>query len=111
MPNRNYLRGREFEYRTIRLLNPHYTSYRMAGSHGSFDVISFLTKQVDNLPLIRAIQCKVGKSSLLKAKVELAKMPLPGVVSKEIWHFVPRKGIFVHSFEGGEWNARSLCIR
>lgn len=53
MPNKNYIRGRAFEYSVMHdLQSEGYTCYRTAGSHGAYDVIAFKPTE------ILLIQCK-----------------------------------------------------
>lgn len=40
MPNKHYLRGRRFEYETMKNWKENYKVLRSAGSHSEFDVIA-----------------------------------------------------------------------
>ena len=62
MPNRNYERGRRFEYEMVNLLKKHlpkekYTIIRTAGSHSPVDVI--ILKHINKEYF--GIQCKTKK--------------------------------------------------
>lgn len=66
MPNREYERGRRFEYEIVNLLKRHlppekYTIIRTAGSHSPVDVviIKHITREVFG------IQCKTKKNKNL----------------------------------------------
>jgi hypothetical protein len=56
MPNKNYLRGRRFEYEYANLMREQgFTIARTAGSHGLFDLIGINEKN----GMVELIQCKV----------------------------------------------------
>ena len=94
MSNRNYIKGRTAEYKTMRLLEKeNYVCFRSAGSHSPIDVFAFLQKEKTELPIIRAIQCKAMKYISKKDIAELKRFFLPLIVRKEIWHFRFRKKI------------------
>lgn len=58
MPNKNYLRGRAYEYKAMRQLEEEgYTALRTAGSHGFADVLGFKEGVK-----VRCIQIKRTKS-------------------------------------------------
>ena len=58
MPNRNYLKGRAKEYRTMRKYEKlGYICLRTAGSHGFADIIA-IKHGIDSLNDIIFIQCK-----------------------------------------------------
>ena len=82
MPNKNYVVGRRKEWQTQRLLEAQgYTTMRMAGSHGPFDVIAFGSRD------IRAIQVKTGAPATV-SPAELEAMSLvsvPDNVAKQVW--------------------------
>ncbi len=88
MPNRNYERGRRFEYRTIKLLEATgYTAGRSAGSHGIFDVWAF------NAMHWRLIQVKSRSASMSPAEREaFQQLDVPPNVSKELWSFSGVRG-------------------
>lgn len=56
MPNKNYLRGRRYEYELVQFYKqfPMAQVYRTAGSHGFYDVIAILPDTKE----IFLIQCK-----------------------------------------------------
>jgi len=88
----NYTRGREKEYRAIKLLEEQgYYCIRSAGSHTVIDVIAFLQKNGLEMTPIRAIQIKSGRSPYKKDLKKLQQLSLPFSVSKELWRFIPRK--------------------
>lgn len=59
MSNRNYVKGRAFEYKTAKTLRDVYGCevMRTAGSHGLFDLISITPQGI-----VEFIQCKVVKT-------------------------------------------------
>jgi Holliday junction resolvase len=58
MPNKNYIRGRAFEYEVRKELELRgIITYRTAGSHGQFDIIGFALNR------IILIQCKTKVTS------------------------------------------------
>ena len=79
----NYSRGRTREYRVMKMLEKvGYTCFRMAGSHGLFDVIA-LGK--DHMKLI---QVKYNQNASPAERESIALFTLgPKEVSKEIWLF------------------------
>lgn len=56
MPNRNYIRGRKFEYDVVERAkqNGAIMAFRTAGSHGPYDVIAFYSKD----KIVHLTQCK-----------------------------------------------------
>lgn len=92
MKNTNYIRGRKYEYRAIKILEEqNYCCIRSAGSHKT-DIIAFLTNQKEEgQPVIRAISVKATKYISKKDKEELENLRLPSFVSCEIWQFLPYK--------------------
>lgn len=86
MSNRNYNRGRAYEYRVVKMLEATgYTASRSAGSHGCYDVVAF------NRLEIRLIQVKCGEANASPAERETFRLlPTPTNVSKELWHFNKR---------------------
>ena len=65
MPNRNYLKGRAFEYRVKKFLEDMgFTVIRASGSHGKYDICAFYRNGNKSLSLL--IQCKSmkGKSNV-----------------------------------------------
>jgi hypothetical protein len=57
VPNKNYLRGRRFEYEVVKDLltnNPNGFAQRMAGSHSPYDVIGY----DPDIKKIWLVQCK-----------------------------------------------------
>ena len=92
MSNRNYIKGRTAEYKTMRLLEKEgYVCIRTAGSHSPMDIVAFLKKENMELPLVRAIQCKATKYIAKKEIEELKSFFLPLIIRKEIWHYQLRK--------------------
>lgn len=92
MSNRNYIKGRAAEYKTMRLLKKEgYYCFRAAGSHSPFDIIAFLKIEDTELPIIKAIQCKAMKYIAKKDIEELKSFTLPLIICKEIWHYQLRK--------------------
>jgi Holliday junction resolvase len=82
MPNANYIAGRRQEWRTQRLLESQgYVTFRMAGSHGVFDVVAF--GQAD----IKAIQVKTGDPAVVSpAELEaIAETSVPPNVVRQVW--------------------------
>ena len=65
MPNRNYEKGRRYEYETVKKEKAEgCIAFRTAGSHSPIDVISIdMASRV-----ILLIQCKTGKASQKKLK-------------------------------------------
>lgn len=91
--NRNYRRGRAYEYRVIRMLeNTGFTAFRSAGSHGCADVIAVNRQQ------IRFVQVKCGERLASPLERETFKaLPLPANATREIWHFKQaRKPPLIH---------------
>lgn len=89
MANRNYNRGRAYEYRTIRMLEATgYTAGRSAGSHGIFDVWAFNTMH------IRLIQIKAGPNARMSPadREAFALLPAPANVTKELWSYSGQRG-------------------
>lgn len=88
MPNKNYISGRQYEYKCIVELRRQgaVEAQRTAGSHGSFDIIAIMPDG-----LIRLIQVKShGAQDDIK---KLDSLPIPEkLVTKELWHWVTRKG-------------------
>lgn len=64
MPNKNYLRGRRWEYEVAKQLRKEgYKVMRTAGSHGPYDLIALGPN------LIILIQCKVTKTEAAKKRL------------------------------------------
>lgn len=71
MPNKNYVKGRAFEYKVKEVYQQAgYLVFRTAGSHSPADLIAFppLSKIVEWQPLL--IQCKTGKSPMSKTEIK-----------------------------------------
>ncbi len=83
MPNRNYIRGRQREYRVMNMLEDlGYICVRAAGSKGMFDVVAIGPKD------IRLVQVKLNRNASPKEKAILKDFDAhPGNVVKEIWLF------------------------
>lgn len=82
MPSKNYLAGRRKEYQTMRLLEAQgYLAFRMAGSHGAFDVIAFGPRDV------KAIQVKAGDPARISPQDAefLSELKVPDNVAKQAW--------------------------
>ena len=81
-----YRKGREREYRTMRLLEAAgYDAYRMAGSHSPVDVIG-----VDKLGL-RLIQVKSGRANVTPHERETLKLlARPTNSTVEVWRWRER---------------------
>jgi len=87
MPNRNYLKGRRAEYKTIETLkNEGYICLRTAGSHGHYDVVAwddydvyFIQVKIDCLPSSKEIE-------------KITNSPFPKVRNchREIWVWTTR---------------------
>lgn len=61
MPNRNYLRGRRFEWQLKKDLESQgWFVYRTAGSHGIYDLIA-LRESEEHGPQVALFQCKTTK--------------------------------------------------
>lgn len=88
MSNRNYNRGRAYEYRVVKMLEQTgYTAGRSAGSHGMFDVWAV------NAQHWRLIQVKTGEARMSPAEREaFALLPVPANVQKELWSFTRQRG-------------------
>ncbi len=63
MPNRNYNRGRNYEYEIVNLFKEAgYDAQRTAGSHGVFDIIVTKTDEENQrICYLVLIQCKIKK--------------------------------------------------
>jgi Holliday junction resolvase len=74
MPNKNYLRGRRFEWQLKKDLEEQgYLVFRTAGSHGLFDLIGL---DKNGKPLL--IQCKVTKNDKnIKTLIKEFRKSLP----------------------------------
>ncbi|MEM4323916.1 MAG: restriction endonuclease [Candidatus Nitrosocaldaceae archaeon] len=67
MPNANYLKGRNFEYKVKKYLEQQgYVVLRTAGSHGIYDLIAI---KFEPEPSIIFIQCKARLGSSTKEKL------------------------------------------
>ena len=84
--NANYRKGRQREYRTMRLLEAAgYQAFRMAGSHSPVDVIG-----VDKLGL-RLIQVKSGRANVTPLDREtLLNIERPTNSTVEVWRWPDR---------------------
>ena len=64
MPNRNYIRGRDKEYRVAKKLRDEgWTVLRMAGSHGEFDLVA-----IKYVELKKPFESKAGHIKLIQVK-------------------------------------------
>ncbi len=81
-----YRKGREREYRTMRLLEAAgYTAFRMAGSHSPVDVIA-----VDALG-VRLVQVKSGRANVTPLEREaLKQITRPPNSTVEVWRWKDR---------------------
>jgi len=81
--NKNYISGRNAEYRAIRRLKQDgaVVAHRSAGSHSLFDVFALMGDGS-----ARFVQVKAGSSPLKYS--ELANLPHKDNVSLELWHWV-----------------------
>lgn len=89
MPNRNYQRGRRYEYKVMRDLEEcGYHAYRTAGSHGAFDVIAWHTRHTKVL----FIQVKSGERASKQDRDGLTELAatMPPCGRIELWEFVER---------------------
>ena len=87
----NYTRGREKEYRAIKLLEEQgFYCIRSAGSH-KVDIIGFLQKDGLESPYVKAVMVKSGSAPYKEDIKFLKQLFLPFCVSKEVWRFIPRK--------------------
>jgi len=88
MANLKYNQGRMLEYRTMdKLAEIGEMPFRMAGSHGLCDVISFAKSHV------RMVQVKSGSASMGPAEREsFALLPCPVGTIKQIWAWKKVKG-------------------
>jgi Holliday junction resolvase len=90
--NKNYIRGRECEYKIMRLLEKaNYICYRTAGSHSAWDIIA--DSETESL----RIQSKRSKTELplTTYKEDIEKMRAVKVMSgieKQLWLYTDRKG-------------------
>lgn len=64
MPNKNYIRGRKFEWELMETLQNRGADmvFRTAGSHGKYDVIAFFFEEKE----VELYQCKTKKSKKSK---------------------------------------------
>jgi Holliday junction resolvase len=81
-----YRKGREREYRTMRLLEAAgYAAFRMAGSHSPVDVIA-----VDALG-VRLVQVKSGRANVTPLEREALKgISRPANSTVEVWRWKDR---------------------
>jgi Holliday junction resolvase len=90
--NKNYIKGRNYEYKTIQLLKKQgYYCVRSAGSHKVIDIVAFLQGEGLEADIIKVIQVKSGNSPYKQDLAKLKKLFLPYTVSKELWLWKPRK--------------------
>lgn len=84
--NSNYRKGREREYRTIKVLrSAGYTAQRSAGSHGKIDVMAWDANG------FRLIQCKAGDVNVTPEDREaLREMDRPANATVEVWRWPDR---------------------
>ena len=95
--NRNYVRGRRYEYKTMRTLEKlGYLCIRTAGSHSPFDVIAFLTKDNTEHHIIRAIQVKASKYVPKKEIEKFKRVVIPTIITKELWHYTKKELIIIN---------------
>ena len=82
----NYRKGREREYRTMRLLEAAgFSAFRMAGSHSPVDVIGLSATGV------RLIQVKAGKANVTPLEREaLKRLERPTNSTVEVWRWKDR---------------------
>lgn len=87
MPNKQYVRGRTAEYKTIAWLKKQgYVAQRSAGSHGLWDVLAYDAK---GWIVVQSKQdCEPGKAEL----VALANEVVPANTVKLLLHWVRGKG-------------------
>ena len=80
MVNRNYVNGRAFEYKIVKMMRSKgYVATRTPGSHGVFDVWAF------NEEGFVLIQGKKGSSPVSEAMVEIRKVKVPVGTRKQLW--------------------------
>lgn len=86
-PNKNYIRGRNNEYKAIRLLQKAgYDCIRSAGSHGTWDIIAY------NSNGIRFIQVKTNDCVTALDLESIQEFNnIPPNSTKELWTFYNRK--------------------
>jgi len=90
----NYARGRAKEYAVIKELEKEgYYCIRSAGSHKCADIVCFLQKDNEELPLIKFIQVKSGNSPYKKDMFKLHKLKLPAIIQKQLWIIKPYQEI------------------
>lgn len=86
MPNKNYLRGRRFEWQVKKDLEAEgWIALRTAGSHGCWDIIAFF--HTGGGILCRLIQCKVTddpKQIKRLVKEFKKKAPFPAYIEGDI---------------------------
>ncbi len=77
MPNKNYVKGRKYEYDIVHLMRDKgYLAFRSAGSHSPVDVVAIDGKN----KIIKLIQCKPkSMSEKAKQRLEEANKDLNGV--------------------------------
>jgi len=92
MANKKYIQGVNMEYRTMDILEEiGETPFRMAGSHGLCDVISFTKSHA------RLVQVKSGTATMTPAERESFRdMPCPPCTIKQIWTWKKVKNVWKH---------------
>jgi len=88
--NKNYIRGRNAEYRGIEFLKKEgYNYVRGAGSH-NIDIVAWLVNGKTEKPVYRFIEVKYGVLSPGAKRLAMQKLRdarFPASASVELWHF------------------------
>ena len=82
MSNRNYIRGRNFEYKRMKAWrDADYAVSRTSGSHGKFDLYALKS----NCP-VEAIQCKVVKTEAAARRLLASFVKHPPMTPSSYFH-------------------------
>jgi Holliday junction resolvase len=87
MVNKNYIKGRNREYKAMKILEDGgYYCSRSAGSHGMWDIIAF---NKNGFRLIQ-VKCDCAPTALELEEIKNFK-DIPDNTTKELWTFYTRK--------------------
>ena len=93
MPNRNYVRGRQAEYKARRQLEQEkWSTHRSAGSHG-VDLVCIRGTPLELLHDLLYVSVKSGKRRPGKRDLQELRRALPRSVPREIWYYAPRQPV------------------